>query len=715
MTNRTIERASAADLLARAAAGLLAAGWIAVFGLLLAGTFRHAPAVAALGIAWAVLGATAPSPYLCTLVAAIPFFGNNPGGPHHLYLLDLGLMGFVAGRLVARAVRRGGPASATASSFPSAAPSTPPPPLRRLIRFFLFVSAFGLIAVRLHLQCEAAITGGDFLHSIYTHYSGAQMFGLRAWLDLALSIALAGALADAPPPIAWRRRVAASFAGGMVAASILGMLDYAGALSLEWWRPSNLYITRFGYRRLQSLYWHSGWFAQPVSVAAAWALAAAVVGGWSRSRFGRIAAGGAFGVLAFAQLLTMQRGGWLALGAGSLAVAGLAFATSGSRETRRRMLARGAAAAGLAAVAVAGLAAVNAPFRARLGEMAAFRDRSTIWRGAVGMIARYPLTGVGMGNYHFTHLVLYTPETPESLADDRTTAHQTTLHLAAERGVFAAGLHLAIVAAALLATWRAARGSRVEGDETPAAAEPPGPDPEPAPDPDAAWRRVEALAVFGALIALLVDGLFQYIFYLRVTELLFWMHVGAALAWAGGAGRFGADPGRAADRSPSRGALGRIGSARATSLALALSLACVLLWGNRDRLGGWKFYAGGQVFRIGGAEVAIPLPSGSADAPPGDPRRRVILPVFSLDPCMSRGEEVVFSAWIGDRLMGVKRFREPRAQEFEFETPPGAPPDARVVVRASRTWRPFEHTSRVIPVLEAGVCHAAPRAGPSGG
>jgi O-antigen ligase len=540
------------------------------------------------------------------------------------------------------------------------------------LRLFVVVSAVALIPQHRHLYCEMATYGPRFLHNIFTHYANSHVYGLRAWINLALSVALFGALARRPLSRRGRAAFWISLVAGLVGASIFGLIDYAGWASVEWWRPDNPYISRFGYRRLQSLIWHSGWFAQYLAAIAPAALAFGLI---SASRAWR---GLGFSISAFlilTQLLTMQRGAWLALAAGFFAV-GAVYALGLNAERRRPFLKRMGAVVGALAAAIVIFVLLYAPLRNRMGEMVRISDRTLIWRGAIGIGLTRPWSGGGIGNYTPEHNRLYPEGHPLARADDRTTAHSLILQLFAERGL--AGV-AAFVALIVWIAWILGRRAITKHDAQGEASV-----------SDRAAVRFETLALSGGLAALLVDGLFQYTFYIRLTEIIFWIYLALA---ARAPGRMPTHP---EEVRPPRRAL------RWSAAAGLVVLPAILVWQAF-----YFFVALGMIFdptsgqmlhaAAEAAEVEIP-----ADA------SRISIKVFSFDPGLQEGRPVTLALWFGDRLAATHVFTEMKSADIELDVPRDLGRRPRLTLRPSRTWRPYETTQRLIPILQNGVCYGDP-------
>ncbi len=616
--------------------------WIAVFALL----WAYAPSwVKLLSLLWSALGFFIPDLYLLSLALAIPFFGNNPGGEHHLYLLDMGLIGFVARDLSARVLGR-----RTVRAIVGFAS------MNALVRLFVLVSALALIPQHRHIYCEMRSYGWRIFYGIFAeHYANSPVFGLRSFLNLALSASLFAALRDRPPSPAWQRRIWLAFLLALGAASLVGVLEYFGLISVSWWRPENPYITRFGYRRLQSLFWHSGWFGQYLAALAPAALSFGLTTPNQPRKWGWLALSAFFGVT---QLLTMQRGEWLALTAGYGTVLAV-FAWRNDAADRRRFLRQtGLALVGAIFLALL-LALTLAPLRHRMGEMARLEDRWLIWSSALKLGMKDPWAGIGIGNYTPAHVAAFKPDDPHFAVDNKTTAHSVYLQLFAERGIFGVVLFVLLYFGAILASRRALAANRGKNVSL-------------------------SLALIGGLSALAVDGIFQYFFYLRVIELIFWI----LLAWTTHA---------ISDASPPA----RHRSFNGLWWIAALAIFTAMTWRQRYRFGDWMFYADGANYIAGPGIVRLDLAKHAST---------VQVPVFSFDPEIKNGSPIVFAFWLGETLLATQVFEDYHPAVVTLNLPKDRDSRTKLVIRSSRVWQPYLYTWREIPVLESGVCYRPPRA-----
>lgn len=623
--------------------------WPVVFALL----WFYAPlSVRILGPIWAALGLAYPNLYLVSLALCLPFFGDNPGGAHPLYLLDMGLMGFVVRDLGLRVLglRKVRPAA-----------------VNGWVRAFILVSALTLTPQIRHLYCEWIVAKTRFFFGIYTHYATAPIFGARAWLDLLLAASLFAALRDEPIERKWMSRFWAALLTALALASLAGLLDYFGLVSLEFWRGVNTDLERFGYGRLQSLFGHSGWFAQYMAALAPAAMALVLLGGFGRSaprwKLGGLAL---VAILGVTQLLTYQRGGWIAWVGGVGAVLVAYFASLGP-ATRGRYAGK-VAMATVASVALVALFALNIEaLRNRLGEIANLGDRIQIWKAAWELSLLQPWCGVGIGSYFSTHLIIFLDPHPYSFLD-KVTAHNTYLHLLAERGIIGSAVFLVIFISVLWLLWRAIVRSGASGEERSAAS------------------RSEALALFGGLTALAAYGLFQFIFYIREVELLFWLFMGLAMQ------HISAGPGQ--DRSKSNGATKRWIWIGATALALGIVAYAEKAAWDEIRIEA----PDGRGYIPAGKQAEIDLPPGAT---------RVLVPVYSSDPD-TRLSPVTFTFRLNDETLAEIVFDENKPTTASLDLPPGRDPGQKLVIRASRTWSPYRYGMTRLAVLDLGVSYLEP-------
>ncbi|MCE5231184.1 O-antigen ligase family protein [bacterium] len=600
----------------------------------------HLPIPHLIATVWFLISFVSPAAFYYSLIPALALFGNNPGGPHHLYLLEFAAMGLVMRHMLARVLGRVEERRSRLDVW---------------VTLFVFWSWLSVLPQARHLWVELAHTRGAFMFAIFSHYVNAPTYGLECVLKLTLAAGIYAQLRDKP----WTSQQIATWlkynVAMMAVTAVAGLGDYFKIVPLEWWRGVNPDIVQFGFPRLQSLYWHSGWYAQYLEAF----VPAVLAGAWFASGRRRIAAWSLLGFLALVMVLTMQRAGWLGFTGGC--IVGSACATWMSvRDTRawgRFAIRLGYVLALLVVVALV-LAFTNHFVRSRMLGLVAFHDRTDIWRAAIGMIETKPIAGVGLGNYTQWHIKLYTPDNIVYWLQPnwKSTAHNLYLHIFAERGIVGLIFILGIMAAA--ARLIVARVSEIRGTAL-----------------FSATDRMVVVAVAGALVALSIDGLFQYIFYVRTIELIYFIMLG----WVAGF-----DP--LPSRAPRRWAMP----------ALILAVFAIYATANYKLLRPWTIPVYGQHYVVGGREVKIELPK--AD--------RVAIRLASIDP-HNQTDPVKFTLRVGNKVVAEDTYTTQTARTYTIDV---AEPNINrtLVVTASHDWSPFEYGIRQIPIRRVGVLYLAP-------
>ncbi|MBN1867881.1 O-antigen ligase family protein [Candidatus Sumerlaeota bacterium] len=429
---------------------------------------------------------------LYALALAFPVFGNQPGTLYGLHFVDMTLW-LVVGGWVYRRWRAGLPPLVY----------TPLNPWLALT----WIAALASLLPHLREMWRHLAYVGSITHSLFVAYQASAfspLWTLHAFLDLTLSLLLFFYLLDQWRGRKVRLRLLRNLCIGLAVAMVLGLLDFFGILSLEWFRPLNPEILKFGSKRLQSFFWHSGWFAEWMVLLLPVALAFALCPG-RRTGLGRRTVWLVFSLLGgWVTLLTFQRGGWLALASGYGAVAALSAGLHLRSAGGRRVAIRIGIAVCVAAVLLGTVLTILAhrgdtALGRRLREIGALRDRTAIWHSALVMSGRHPILGVGLGRYFLAHNEEF-PEGHPFWILDKGEAHNTYLHVLAERGVPAFAVLLGMLCAILWVYTRAWRAVRADSSR-------------------ARW----IVGGLGMMAAWMVYAVPQYMAYIRIVDLTFWM------------------------------------------------------------------------------------------------------------------------------------------------------------------------------------------------
>lgn len=360
----------------------------------------------------------------------------------------------------------------------------------------LLVAVSAMPGVLANMASERAGTGeSSFVRTVriaYFDWASSLEWSLRCVVNWSCAVGLAVVAARHASACVVRRFLRFA-AAGFVAACAAGMLDRIAMatgrpfFSLAELRPSN-----FGWvewKRLQATAGHAGWFGQ-------WAVVAwpGLVLLWGGSKGRRLAVALSALLVLLCLLLGAARAALLAVFAG-VAMWG-AWMALGRRVSMRAVLAAAACAA-----AAAGIAAMIAGkgVLLRATEIFLFSNRANYV--ASGLVLRdvFPFgTGIGMHSPYYE--TWFTPLCRIYQAD-HLDCHNLFLHLLVENGPALPLLLLGGIVALGVQVLRA-------------------------------WRTLDAEAkpvalLLAAIVAgLLVNGLAQYLFYVRAVEFAFWIACG---------------------------------------------------------------------------------------------------------------------------------------------------------------------------------------------
>ena len=222
--------------------------------------------------------------------------------------------------------------------------------------------------------------------------------------------------------------------------SAVGLLQYLDVLNHDWW-----HIPGF----LSATYVNHNHFAGYLEL-----LIPLTIGFWlyARRRWERTLLGYALSVMAVAFVLTLSRGGWLALAGGLLAMVLLLRAASPRREEAERGLdwRRGRRWMWVAGASIVVLAFLTLAADALIGRMSTFmkvgedpltfQARPRIYRATSAIISEHPVVGTGPGTFVHAFARHRPPDMPYRI----TYAHNDYLQLAAELGIVGALLFLIV-------------------------------------------------------------------------------------------------------------------------------------------------------------------------------------------------------------------------------------------------------------------------------
>jgi O-antigen ligase len=377
------------------------------------------------------------------------------------------------------------------------------------------------------LEHRAFLEGGHLAQALLTAFPKDPLYPIasvnRLWLFLTFAVALS-AQAEAG---ALYRRLVRGIAWAVIVAVVLGLLDFAGVLSLARYNQSQVFFGA-GYRRLQSTFGNPGWFACFVACAVPFVLLE-----WSEPRrWLRLVLAASFPLTAASLFLSGARASWIA-GLGMLAaLAALRFTARqlgrplpAQSPLDKAVLAASLAVFALLVVFAAGLARAPADSQTppdrleglsreiRTRGLGLTSPRRVAAEYAIELARERPLLGLGYESFNM-HLraQLARPGSPvtrvvntavlqdptETVFDD---SHNTYLQVLVGNGVLGLLLWLTLVATSLAVTLRAFARA-------------------PSPLP---------VAVALGLLTFHLYGLFQGMAYLPVIFFLFHVELGLAM------------------------------------------------------------------------------------------------------------------------------------------------------------------------------------------
>ncbi len=302
--------------------------------VIIAASFRAAaePYSVVVGVVAVTLTAVSPQSAIALLLFLLPVFGNKPATAHCWYLTIIASGIAVGAELRRFAVREGTEdEGATLHS-----------PISDATVFYLLVSVLSLSALPLgrgfgELGSALAAaqnwrqqisTAAYWIISLFHLPEDQPFYPFVSVLKTVLAFAVGLALRDVLSRSAAGGKKAVKFGSaifaGIVAAVIAGLIQYYHPIGLERLRPLDPTANSGGIEfRLQSLFAHSGWFAEYLTLSIPFVLMLLL----PRCSFGLRAAAIIISLMLgeFALILSYQRGGWISYPLTLLAVWGAIY------------------------------------------------------------------------------------------------------------------------------------------------------------------------------------------------------------------------------------------------------------------------------------------------------------------------------------------------------------------------------------------------------
>ncbi|MEQ8820170.1 MAG: O-antigen ligase family protein [Sumerlaeia bacterium] len=427
------------------------------------------------------MGALNPVWGLYGLALVGPLYLVDAGKTHMLVTIDVLVLGAIFGEL--RSIGQERLESVRWGLWPRAA-----------VGFWLLILASSVVGMLFVFLSENEIGRPDrvLLHSSAAFYDYATQteWPLRALYNFAAGLGIAAVAARRASRGLAMRFLGCAAAGLLVACS-LSLMNWGGLLSMHDLHRTNYDPLHRG--RLQGTAGHAGWFGQWIVIAWPGILLLAL----ARGRKALIAMAGALTLVGLCLMLTAARAAWLGVGAGVL-MGGLYLLRS--RPELSKLLLWGGI--GAAAIGLAGFALGGDVLARRFENLLRVTDRANYYLSGLVFLREHPL-GLGLGMHAHYYNEWFNPFF-RYFQTDHVTSHSLYLHLLIENGPFVLGAFvfgLLFLAFEVRAAWP-------EWDRT------------------ERWVVVVLAMAFGGI---LVDGVAQYIFYIRPVEFTFWVLFGLIL------------------------------------------------------------------------------------------------------------------------------------------------------------------------------------------
>ena len=494
-----------------------------------------------------------PNYPLYFLALILPLFGNNPGGKYSLFFIDQLVMLMLLRWLIPVIWKK-------------------KPVLKRSyygswIWLFFFITLASLFPMR-HELYNAWLQVGNpfwFVYRVFTAYAVDFYWSFRLVINLFLSILFYYYILSNVREEAHLKKLAIIAFFSFCICLFFGILDYPNILSLEFFRPVNPDIQRFGYNRLMSFFRHSGWFAEYVVLLAPFFIAPVIL---RKKRPSWLQLAGILFIV-YSIIFSYQRAGWISFSASMIVLGIIAWKKLLEKLTVKKNLV-----IVLIVFIIVGVFLVfflvsdttsEWPLSQRIRNIAMAKDRTDIWDQALFLYQKKPHTGIGAGNYYYYHRSTFPPN-HEYYNYDKVTSHSTYLHILVERGPFALPVFIMII---VLAFTRALRGlGRVKV---------------------ASFNGILLAGALASLCGFMIYALAQYMFYIRIIALLSWFIIALTEVAAERTG---------GEVCPSRSVMCRIGISLVYVLVILMlfihpTSRDLFFWNNLDKngtniIGAWR-------------------------------------------------------------------------------------------------------------------------------
>lgn len=425
------------------------------------------------------------------LAFALPLFGDQQGSKLFLNILDIILL-FIPLSWCVRLIR------AEKLEFKKT-------PFDYWLLVFFIAVFFSLLKIVPELKqlYNSDSSFSAFMRGVFTWYATTYHWSLKHFFDLILSILLYYFIINTLTLSHFKKFIKYALISYIIAV-FLGIIDYFNIISLNFFRPENKEILKFGYRRLCSLFGHSGWFAEYMILLIPFIFGFLYFGNKRNQLFSFILLALSFITL----LLTYQRGQWLAFIISSIVLISMISILripnyiTGLKITFKQFVTLLICITAFLLIISFVLYETNSSLMSRVDSIFNIADRKNYIFSGWLLYWLSPILGNGIGS----HYSIYSITIPESYTriyqSDFATGHNSYTHILVECGPFALISFLALLFLSVKINITTPR------------------------NPIRTDNRIYILGLTGAFIAFLVDGFSQYSFYIRIVGILFWIFLG---------------------------------------------------------------------------------------------------------------------------------------------------------------------------------------------
>lgn len=420
----------------------------------------------------------------------LPFFCNQPGSQLYLSLFDLLILGTIISWLIRLLFYK---ETLFKKSF-----------IDYWVLLFFITTLFSFINIipEIKQTYQEMNSIKQFISSIFTYYAVTYCWSIKHFYDFIIAILFCYFIINYIDKKEIQDFIKLAILA-LLFSEIIGILEYFKIISLTFYRPENPDIIRIGFRRLMSFSGHSGWYSEYMIMLLPLLVAYLMIDNKMDKKLLSII----FFITVISLLLTYQRGGWLAF-IGSFIVMLILYYLYLNKKDYLPSHFKKNLIFFIITIFVLPLIAIIAhyifqndkPLFMRILTTFRFTDRQSYFYSGWLLSSLNPIIGNGIGSF----FSLYNINIPEFYSGvyskDYATCHNTYFHLLTERGILGLTSFLLFTFITIkenIIFLKNKKNSRIDN--------------------------IISTAAVGSLVAFLIYGFMQYLFYIRITDILFWV------------------------------------------------------------------------------------------------------------------------------------------------------------------------------------------------